>query len=78
MQWVNFTGIIDDPQSIEVHMQGLQNEMKKAKPHDTSLLPLMKSTFGVRRSWVIEGDGETFGSILAKYPALSHMSIVSY
>lgn len=69
--------ISDDPQSIKIHMKGLENELKKASPRDIILLPLMKSTFAVRRDAVVHGEKETFASILATYPALSRLAVVS-
>ena len=49
--------------------------MKKAKPRDNIFLPLMKSTFTVRRDRVVDSDEQSFASILAKYPALSVVSL---
>ena len=57
------TKVSDDPQSIESHMKGLENELKKAKPRDHLLLPLMKSMFSVRRDWIVDG-AESVASIL--------------
>ena len=58
-------------------MKGLENKLKKAKPRDNIFLPLMKSTFTVRRDRVVDSDEQSFASILAKYPALSHLAVVS-
>ena len=70
-------GVCDDPQSIESHMKGLENELKKAKPRDHLLLPLMKSTFSVRRDWIVDG-AESVASILKQYPALSRLAVVRF
>ena len=56
-------------------MKGLENKLKKAKPRDNIFLPLMKSTFTVRRDRVVDSDEQSFASILAKYPALSVVSL---
>ena len=53
-------------------MKGLENKLKKAKPRDNIFLPLMKS---VRRDRVVDSDEQSFASILAKYPALSVVSL---
>ena len=40
--------------SLDSHLKDLEVEMKKAKPREGVLLPLMKSTFLSRRSWKID------------------------
>ena len=35
----------EDPQSIESHKKAIEDELAKAKPQDTVLLPLLKLTF---------------------------------
>ena len=49
--------------------------MKKGKPRDNLLLPLMKSRFSLRRDWIID-DIESLAVILKRYPALSRPVIV--
>ena len=65
----------DDPASIQSHIDALENEMKKSKPRDQILLPLMKSTFDIRREFVRD-VAVSVRSILDKYPALTHPSVV--
>ena len=73
---INNSEMIDDPQSIEGHLKGLETELKKAKPRDNVLLPLMKSTFQERRDRIIDTQ-ETVSSVLLQYPALSRLAVVS-
>ena len=50
--------------------------MRKAKPRDSLLLPLMKSTYHDRRIF-IQNDAATVSEILDSYPALRRPAVVS-
>lgn len=67
----------DDAHSVAEHNKALVEEMKKSKPRDSILLPLMKSTFSDRRIFV-QNDATTVNEILKVYPALARPSVVSY
>ena len=69
-------GVLDDPQSVQGHLKALETELKKAKPRESIVLPLMKSTFSSRREWILDTE-ETIDSALKKYPALSRPAVVS-
>ena len=43
---------LDDPHSVEDHCKAMSEEMKKASPRDTLLLPLLKSTYSSRRMYI--------------------------
>lgn len=66
----------DDPRSVEEHNKGLKEEMKKSKPRDNLLLPLMKKTFSSRRIY-IQSEASTVAEILEQYPAMVRPAIVS-
>ena len=58
----------DDPRSIREHTKAMHEEMKKSKPRDSLLLPLMKITFQ-DRCMFIQNDASTVAEILEHYPA---------
>ena len=66
----------EDPASITEHLKGIATEMAKEKPRDSVLLPLMRTLFSSRRSY-IEHDAEDVSKILDVYPALRRPSVVS-
>ena len=49
---------------------------KKTKPRDQLLLPLMKSTFTIRRDYV-QNEANSVKDILEKYPALNRPAVVN-
>lgn len=51
-------------------------EMKKSKPRDAILLPVMKSTFQDRRIF-IQNDAKSVRESLEVYPALNRPAVVS-
>lgn len=66
----------DDPRTTAEHNRALQQEMQKAKPRDSVLLPLMKNTFNERRIY-IQNDATTVKETLEIYSALARPAIVS-
>lgn len=44
---------IENSETIAQHEKAIANELLKAKPRDSIILPLMKSTFGVRRMFIL-------------------------
>ena len=67
----------DDVETMKQHSKAICNEMKKAKPRDRVLLPLMKSTFSAR--WLfITKDAGSVKQILEEYPSLKIPAIVSH
>lgn len=62
------------PRSIA---EAMVEEMKKAKPRDVVLLPLMKSTFQERRIF-IQNEAGTVSEIIQAYPTLSRPAVVSF
>ena len=59
----------EDQRSISEHNKAILEEMKKQKPRDTLLLPLMKNTYHDRRIF-IQNDATSVTEILEIYPAL--------
>ena len=66
----------DDPRSISEHYKAVEEEMKKQKPRDALILPLMKSTFHDRRLF-IQNDATSVNEILQIHPALVRPATVS-
>ena len=54
----------------------IDTELGKAKPRESVLLPLMKSTYGERRIFILN-EATSVAIILTNYPALSCPAIVS-
>lgn len=67
---------IIDSETLDQHMKAIEAEVKKAKPRDSVLLPLMKLTFSHRRMYV-QNDATSVHEILEKYPVLARPAIVS-
>ena len=69
---------VDDEQCIDRHLKAIKEEMEKARPRDTLLLPLMKSTFSTRRSMIQFEEDKCVLDILKEYPPLSRPAVVSH
>ena len=65
----------EDSHIVAEHAKALNEEMKKPKPRDTVLLPLMKHTFHDRRIFV-QNDASSVTEILDIYPALTRPAVV--
>ena len=68
---------VGDCATVEKHSKAISDELSKAKPRDTLLLPLLKTTFGVRRMYVMN-EATCVTDVLNKYPALSRTAAVMY
>lgn len=66
----------ENAESLEVHNKAIGIELAKAKPRDVVLLPLMRSTYGERRMFILN-EATSVQSILEKYRPLSRPAIVS-
>ena len=69
---VQFT---EDAASTESHLSAVSTELAKAKPRDSVLLPLMKSTYPSCRLFVLN-DATSARHILDEYPALQRQAVV--
>ena len=67
---------VDDMYSVKQHKKAMEDEFKKAKPRDSVLLPLMKSTFKERRMFV-QDDARSVEDILDAFPSLCRPALVS-
>ena len=67
---------VDDMCSVKQHKKAMEDEFKKAKPRDSVLLPLMKSTFKERRMFV-QDDAGSVEDILDAFPSLCRPALVS-
>ena len=47
---------IEDPSTLSKHQSAIAEELDKAKPRDTVLLPLLKSTYGERRLYIVNNS----------------------
>ena len=70
------TDTSENAESLAIHLKALCTELSKAKPRDGVLLPLMRSTYGERRMFILNEETSVQG-ILEKYRALSRPAIVS-
>lgn len=66
----------DDPRSISEHYKAVEEEMKKQKPRDALILPLMKSIFDDRRMF-IQNDATNVNEILQIHTVLVRPAMVS-
>ena len=65
----------EDTASTESHLAAISTELAKAKPRDSVLLPLMKSTYPSHRLFVLN-DATSAKHILDEYPALQRQAVV--
>lgn len=66
----------ESDETIQQHKKAISKELDKAKPRDSVLLPLMRSTYGPRRLFILN-EATSVGEILDVYPALSRQAVVS-
>lgn len=66
----------ENAESLELHKKAIDAELDKAKPRESVLLPLMRSTYGERRIFILNEETSVHG-ILQKYQALSRPAVVS-
>ncbi|ORU90789.1 MAG: hypothetical protein A6F71_07510 [Cycloclasticus sp. symbiont of Poecilosclerida sp. M] len=67
---------LEDEATLSQHKAAITTELSKNKPRDTVLLPLMKSTFGERRMFILN-EATSVRNILSVYPSLHRPAIVS-
>lgn len=68
--------MVENTDTLEQHRKAISNELSKAKPRDMVLLPLLKSTYGERRIFILN-EAASVEAILDKHPALSRPAVVS-
>ena len=73
---VSSANLIEDPSSVQVHLKGIQEELKRSKPRESVLIPLFRSTFGERRMFVLN-DASSMKEIKECYPGLTIPAVVS-
>lgn len=66
----------ENSETLQQHYKAITAELKKSKPRDTVLLPLLRLTYDQRRMYVLDGTN-TVKEILEEYPALSRQAAVS-
>ena len=62
---------------VSSNLKAICNELSKAKPRDSVLLPLMKSTYGERRIFIVNMDNSV-NRTLEKFSALRRPAVVSF
>lgn len=68
--------LIEDPASVCQHIAAIGEEMKKAKPRESLILPLMKKTFRDRWEFV-QHDALSVKDVMEKFPAFKFPAAVS-
>ena len=66
----------ENAETLELHKKAINAELAKAKPRDCVLLPLLRSTYGERRIFILNEQTSVQG-ILQEYKALSRPAVVS-
>lgn len=66
----------ENAESLALHNKAIGTELAKAKPRDSVLLPLMRSTYGERRMFILN-EATSVQAILLQHCALSRPAIVS-
>lgn len=69
------TNVSEDPSSTQSHLSAISTEMSKAKPRDSVLLPLMRSTYPSRRLFVLN-EAVCARQLMEMYPALKRPAVV--
>ena len=67
---------IEDLSTINKHQAAITEELAKAKPRDTVLLPLLKTTYGERRLFIVN-CASSIKDVKTRYPALNRPVVVS-
>lgn len=62
-------------EEAKLALEALSKEMSNAKPRRDIFLPLMKSTFSLRRQYILH-DALSVENILQEYPAMKHTNVV--
>ena len=70
------TNTHENAESLELHKKAMGTKLAKAKPRDSVLLPLMRSTYGERRVFILN-EATSVQAILQTHRALSRPAIVS-
>ena len=70
-----FPDTSENAESLELHNKAIGTELSKAKPRDSVLLPLMRSTYGERRIFILN-EASSVQDVLEKHNALSRPAIV--
>ena len=73
---VSSSEMSENTESLELHNKAIGAELAKAKPRDSVLLPLMRSTYGVRRMFILN-EAKCVQGILEKHKALARPAMVS-
>lgn len=68
--------LIIDPSTVQVHLKGIEEGLKRSKPRESVLLPLFRSMFGERRMFVLN-DASSMKEIKECYPGLTIHAVVS-
>ena len=63
---------IEDPSTLSKHQSAIAEELDKAKPRDTVLLPLLNSTYGERRLYIVN-NSSSVKDIKTRYACSKHV-----
>ena len=70
-----FQDTAENAETLGEHNKAIAKELAKKKSRDSILLPLMKSTYGDRRIYILNMSCSV-SELLQKYPALLHPAVV--
>lgn len=73
---INQSSSSENRESLEMHAKAIEAELGKAKPRDSILLQLLKSTYEERRMYILN-EANSVQSTLVKHRALSRPTVVS-
>ena len=59
----------ENEESLRQHESAIAAELKKAKPRDTVLLPLMRSTYAERRTFILNEASSVQDNYIRKVPS---------
>jgi disulfide oxidoreductase YuzD len=62
--------------TTERHNKAVSDELKKSRPKDALMLPLLKVTFGERRIFIMN-EATCVADVLERHPGLSRTAVVS-
>ena len=68
--------VVEDAESLQAHIKGMKEEMKKAKLRDSLLGTLMKSTYKYHWDFILS-EITPVSTVIDKFPALVRPSMVS-
>ena len=73
---ISNSDVTESSETVEQHINVISKELDKAKPRDSILLPLIWSTYGHQRLFILT-EVDSVNAILDAYPAFYHQTVVN-